>query len=57
MNDPVVQAIHKLLDHASLTEERRNKLVEQLQRDGVECGDAKAVAEAFDPGSINRMLE
>ena len=57
MNDPVVQAIHKLLDHASLTEERLNKLVEQLQRDGVECGDAKAVAEAFDPGSINRMLE
>ena len=57
MNDPVVQAIHKLLDHASLTEERLNKLVEQLQRDGVECGDAKAVVEAFDPGQINKMLE
>ena len=57
MNDPVIQAIHKLLDHAAETEDRMNRLVAQLQRDGVECGDAKAVAEAFDPGSINRMLE
>ena len=36
MNDPVVQAIHKLLDHAAATEERLNRLVAQLQRDGVE---------------------
>ena len=57
MNDPVVQAIQKLLDHAALTEDRMNKLVAQLQRDGLDCGDAKAVAEAFDPGQINKMLE
>lgn len=57
MNDPIVQAIHKLLDHAAATEERFNRLVEQLQRDGVECGDAKAVAEAFDPRQINKMVE
>ena len=57
MNDPVIQAIHKLLDHAAETEDRMNRLVAQLQRDGVECGDAKAVVEAFDPGQINKMLE
>jgi serine O-acetyltransferase len=57
LNDPVVQAIHKLLDHAALTEERFNRLIAQLQRDGVECGDARAVAEAFDPQQINKMLE
>jgi serine O-acetyltransferase len=57
MDDPVVQAIHKLLDHAAVTEDRFNRLVVQLQRDGVECGDAKAVADAFDPGQINKMLE
>jgi serine O-acetyltransferase len=57
MNDPVVQAIHKLLDHAAETDDRMNKLVAQLQRDGVECGDAQAVAEAFDPQQINKMLE
>jgi serine O-acetyltransferase len=57
MNDPVVQAIHKLLDHAAVTEDRFNRLVAQLQRDGLDCGDAKAVADAFDPGQINKMLE
>jgi serine O-acetyltransferase len=57
MNDPVVQAIHKLLDHAAETDDRMNKLVAQLQHDGVDCGDAKSVAEAFDPGQINKMLE
>ena len=57
MNDPMVQAIHQLLDHASASEERFNKLVAQLARDGVDCGDAKAVAEAFDPQHINKMLE
>jgi serine O-acetyltransferase len=31
MDDPVVQAIHKLLDHAAATEERFNRLVALLQ--------------------------
>jgi serine O-acetyltransferase len=57
LNDPVVQAIHQLLDHAAATEERFNKLVAQLQRDGLDCADAKATAERFDPQQINKMLE
>jgi len=57
MNDPMVQAIHQLLDHAAAVDERFNRLVAQLQRDGLDIGDAKAVAEAFDPQPINKMLE
>jgi serine O-acetyltransferase len=57
MNDPVVQAIHRLLDHAAATEARFDKLVTLLQRDGMDCGDAKATAERFDPTQINKMLE
>jgi serine O-acetyltransferase len=57
MNDPVVQAIHKLLDHAAAADERMERLVAQLQRDGLEMGDAKATAERFDPQPINKMLE
>ena len=49
MDDPVVQAIHKLLDHAAATEERFNRLVALLQHEGMDCGEAKAVADAFDP--------
>ncbi len=57
MNDPVVQAIHQLLDHAAATDERFDRLVAQLQRDGLDCADAKATAEGFDPEQINKMLE
>jgi len=56
MNDPMVQAIHRLLDHAAETEDRFQRLIEMLQQGGVDCSDAKATAERFDPTQINRML-
>jgi serine O-acetyltransferase len=57
MNDPIVQAVHALLDHAGATEERLEKLVGLLQKGGIDCGDAKAIADGFDPEKINKMLE
>jgi serine O-acetyltransferase len=57
MNDPMVQAVHTLLEHAAATEARLEKLIETLNEAGHECGDAKATAERFDPTQINKMLE
>jgi serine O-acetyltransferase len=57
MDDPMVQAIHKLLDHAAATEERFNRLVALLQHEGMDCREAKEVADAFDPRQITKMLE
>jgi serine O-acetyltransferase len=57
MNDPMVQAVHSLLDHAATTDERLKKLIDLLTQRGVECGDAKATADPFDPEQINKMLE
>lgn len=57
MNDPMAQAIHQLLDHAAEADARFERLVAQLKQDGLDCGDTKAVAEAFDPNQINKMLE
>jgi serine O-acetyltransferase len=57
MNDPMVKAIHSLLDHAAATDDRMDKLIAQLQSDGLDCGDAKATAERFDPTQINEMLD
>jgi serine O-acetyltransferase len=57
MNDPMVQAVHALLDHAAATEERLQKLVDALQQGGLECGDAKATAERFDPTQLGKMLD
>jgi serine O-acetyltransferase len=56
-DDPLADAIHKLLDHASAVDERFAQLVEQLRRGGVECDADKTVGEAFDPSGINKMLE
>jgi serine O-acetyltransferase len=57
MNDPMVQAIHALLDHAAESDERVQKLIDIIEQRGLDCGDAKATAERFDPNQINRMLE
>lgn len=57
MNDPMVQAIHALLDHAAEADQRMEKLIVLMQQEGVDCADAKATAERFDPSQINKMLE
>jgi serine O-acetyltransferase len=57
MNDPMVQAIHSLLDHAAATDERLRKLIEHLQQEGVDCSDAKATADRFDPAQLTRLLD
>jgi serine O-acetyltransferase len=57
MNDPMVQAIHRLIDHAAATDARLERLVSLLKESGVECGDAKATAEGFDPQRLNQMID
>ncbi len=57
MNDPIVQAIHQMLDHAAVSEQRFDKLVAQLKQSGLDCGDDQATADGFDPKQINKMLE
>jgi serine O-acetyltransferase len=57
MNDPVVQAIHRLIDHAAEADARMELLIARLTEDGHDCGDAKATADRFDPQRLNRMLD
>ncbi len=57
MNDPMVQAIHRLIDHAAESDARLERLIAHLQHEGVECGDARATAEGFDPKRLNQMIE
>ena len=57
MDDPVVQAIHRLIDHAAATDARMEALIAGLQQGGVDCGDAQAVADGFDPQRLNRMID
>ena len=57
MNDPMVQAIHRLIDHAAASDDRLERLIARLQRDGVDVGDAKATADGFDPKRLNQMID
>jgi len=57
MNDPMVQAIHRLIDHAAASDARLDRLVAQLQQDGVDVRDARATAEGFDPKRLNQMID
>lgn len=57
MNDPMVQAIHRLIDHAAAADVRLDGLIEQLRRDRLISEDAKAVADGFDPTRLNEMLD
>ena len=58
MNDPMVQAIHRLIDHAAETDARLQTLVEQLAAEGAGVrADASATAERFDPQGLNEMLD
>jgi serine O-acetyltransferase len=57
MNDPMVQAIHRLIDHAATTDAQLQALVVRLRQSGLDCGDDKAAGEGFDPQRLNQMIE
>jgi serine O-acetyltransferase len=56
-NDPVVAAIHGLIDHGVTTDARIEYILEQLARMGVKVEDARATAEKFDPAYFNRIVD
>ena len=57
MNDPIVHAIHRLIDHAAASDARLDRLIAGLQDGGVDLEDARATAEGFDPKRLNQMIE
>jgi serine O-acetyltransferase len=57
MNDPIVQAIHRLIDHAAASDARLDRLVAGLQVGAVDLEDARATAEGFDPKRLNQMID
>jgi serine O-acetyltransferase len=57
MNDPMVQAIHRLIDHAAATDARLQEVITRLQQGGFEISEAKATAEGFDPKRLNQMID
>lgn len=56
INDPVVKAIHQLIDHSVSTDKRIDQIIELLQRMGVNTGDP-AVSDKFDAGYLNKIVD
>ncbi len=57
MNDPVLSAIHGLIDHTVEADKRIDYILEQLTRLGVKVEDARATADKFDPSYLNKMVD
>jgi serine O-acetyltransferase len=57
MNDPMAQAIHRLIDHAAETDARMQELIAHLKQGGADVRDATATAEGFDPKRLSQMID
>jgi hypothetical protein len=55
MNDPVVQALHQVIDHSGNADKRIDALIAALKRAGIAVDEPPA--EPFDPGDLNRIVD
>jgi len=57
MNDPVVKAIHGLVDHSAHIDHRLELILAQLQKLGVEIPDGQDKPDDFDPNYLNKIVD
>lgn len=57
MNDPVIKAIHGLLDHSVTSDKRIELILSKLEQLGVNCAEERATADKFDPNYLNKIVD
>jgi serine O-acetyltransferase len=57
MDDPMISAIHGLIDHTVESDKRIDYILEQLARLGVRVEEARATADKFDPARLNKIVD
>jgi serine O-acetyltransferase len=57
MNDPMVKALHGLIDHTANVDKRIEYILAQLERLGVRTEEAGAPKDQFDPAYLNRIVD
>jgi serine O-acetyltransferase len=57
MNDPMVKAIHALLDHAAKQDQQLQQLTEQLAKLGADVETDAEVGKAFDVNHLNKIVD
>ena len=56
-DDPLLKAIHGLLDHAAETDRRLASLINELAAQGVQCDEEVQVADDFDPKYLSKIVD
>lgn len=57
MNDPVVQTLHRLIDHSSHADKRIDALIAAMKQAGIAVEESPAEAKPFDPNYLNRIVD
>lgn len=57
MNDPMVKAVHSLLDHTVVTDHRIEEILSHLKRLGIEVPEGEGGGEKFDVSYLNKIVD
>ncbi len=57
MNDPMVKALHGLIDHSSVTDQRIEWIIAELQRLGGAQDTGREPHDQFDPAYLNKIVD
>ncbi|MCA1979157.1 MAG: serine O-acetyltransferase, partial [Thiobacillus sp.] len=57
MNDPVVKAIHGLIDHSAHTDKRLDMILAHLQKLGAGLPAEQDTPDDFDPNYLNKIVD
>lgn len=56
-NDPLSKAIHGLLGHTLVVDQRIDRILEQLEKMGANIEEERATADKFDPNYLNKIVD
>lgn len=56
-NDPLSKAIHGLLGHSMVVDQRIELILKQLEKMGVNIEEERATADKFDPNYLNKIVD
>jgi serine O-acetyltransferase len=57
MNDPVVQALHQLIDHSVVADKRVDAILDALRKAGISVGAEGQAQDRFDPSYLNKIVD
>lgn len=57
MNDPMVKAVHGLIDHAANIDQKLAEVMAQLEQLGVKLSEAQKTKDDFNPEQLNKIVD